>query len=208
MKRNILLVALCCFSLALFAKDRSAKQMIRIAQKQLATISGNTTGTVSEPTTLLETSAYSVLGADNAGFVVVAKDAASSPIVAYSSTDFGSAELPPALAWWMEAQAAAPTSSSNAQADFVSTKPFVTTSWGQSDPYNYLCPKISGVTAPTGCVATALAQIMNYYEYPESGTGTGRYSTNGGNSYVKETVSYTYDWANLSDWYPDLVQNR
>lgn len=43
--------------------------------------------------------------------------------------------------------------------------------WNQGTPYNYFCPKIDDRNAPTGCVATAVAQLMARYQYPESYEG-------------------------------------
>ena len=41
--------------------------------------------------------------------------------------------------------------------------------WDQDAPFNKLCPKYDGAhTAVTGCVATAMAQIMRYWKYPSS----------------------------------------
>ena len=40
--------------------------------------------------------------------------------------------------------------------------------WNQDAPFNNECPfdKNYSMTAPVGCVATAAAQIMKYYNYP------------------------------------------
>ena len=46
--------------------------------------------------------------------------------------------------------------------------PLLTTAWGQGAPYNANCPVVSGVRSPTGCVATAMAQIMRYWQRPTS----------------------------------------
>lgn len=55
----------------------------------------------------------------------------------------------------------------------VAVEPFVVTEWGQGSPYNRFCP---GNTV-TGCVATAMAQVLKYYEYPLKGTGEINYVT-------------------------------
>ena len=49
-------------------------------------------------------------------------------------------------------------------------KPLLTTKWNQHSPYNLLCPYDEKNDAPsvTGCVATAMAQIMKYHEYPSA----------------------------------------
>lgn len=64
-------------------------------------------------------------------------------------------------------------------------------SWGQGEPFNLLCPTLSnGERAVTGCVATAMAQIMMYYKYAE-GQESISYEWNG------QTLSVDfgkYDW--------------
>lgn len=65
-------------------------------------------------------------------------------------------------------------------------------SWDQGEPYNLLCPTLSnGERAVTGCVATAMAQIMMYHRYPAAGQGRASYEWNG------QTLSVDfgkYDW--------------
>lgn len=40
--------------------------------------------------------------------------------------------------------------------------------WGQGSPYNSVCSQAVGYTCPTGCVATAIGQIMSYHQHPDS----------------------------------------
>lgn len=55
-------------------------------------------------------------------------------------------------------------------------EPLITTQWDQGYPYNSLCPN----GYPTGCTATATAQIMNYWQYPNKGIGHNVYSPRSG----------------------------
>ncbi|MEG2070388.1 MAG: C10 family peptidase, partial [Bacteroidales bacterium] len=58
-------------------------------------------------------------------------------------------------------------------------QPLLTTKWDQNGFYNALCPADNDGPnghAYAGCVATALAQIINYWEYPVHGTGTHAYT--------------------------------
>lgn len=48
-------------------------------------------------------------------------------------------------------------------------KPLLKTAWGQYEPYNSACPVKGGKRCATGCVATAMAQVMNFYKYPATG---------------------------------------
>lgn len=84
---------------------------------------------------------------------------------------------------------------------------FVKSRWNQSPaPYNSMCPADSqspnaGYHAYTGCVATAMSQIMRYWGSPAQGQGSKSYihpkygvvSANFGNT--------TYDWDNMLDFY-------
>lgn len=51
----------------------------------------------------------------------------------------------------------------------------IQTKWEQYEPYNNMCPG----DYPTGCVATCMAQIMKYYNYPKRGKGSASYTWNG-----------------------------
>lgn len=53
----------------------------------------------------------------------------------------------------------------------------MSTKWNQGNPYNKFCPKAEGqARAYAGCVATAMSQIMNYWEYPTHGFGQHSYT--------------------------------
>jgi hypothetical protein len=79
-------------------------------------------------------------------------------------------------------------------------EPLLTTTWDQGCYYNSLCPEdFDGPCghALTGCVATAMAQIMRYWGYPEHGTGSCSYMPN---NYPEQSVDFgatTYDWDNM-----------
>ena len=75
--------------------------------------------------------------------------------------------------------------------------PLLKTTWDQDAPYNNLCP--SGTV--TGCVATAMAQVMKFHSYPDKGTGTVSV-TYGGRKLSMDLDGTTLDWANMLDSYP------
>ena len=55
----------------------------------------------------------------------------------------------------------------------TSVTPLITTEWGQTSPYNDMCPEYAtGKRCKTSCVATAMAQIMRYHKYPTNGVGS------------------------------------
>lgn len=61
-----------------------------------------------------------------------------------------------------------------ASLDFV--PPMLTSKWNQETPYNMYTPTIFGYPTPTGCAATAQAQVMYYWKYPTYGQGSHSYT--------------------------------
>lgn len=83
--------------------------------------------------------------------------------------------------------------------------------WNQGYPYNLLCPIINPITgelAVTGCVATAMAQIMKYHRYPSTGIGNKTYVPRGFTNSINVDFSQsTYDWDNMLDMYDQKSTN-
>lgn len=82
-----------------------------------------------------------------------------------------------------------------------SVDPLLTTTWGQGQYYNSLCPEDANGPAGhvlTGCVATAMAQIINYWGEPVHGRGIHRYDSNYGSLEVNFAES-NYDFGNMPD---------
>ena len=75
--------------------------------------------------------------------------------------------------------------------------PLVQTKWDQTSPYNLLCPGGS----VTGCVATAMAQIMKYWNYPSHGIGSHSYNHASYGVLSADFQSTTYDWNNMTNTY-------
>lgn len=79
----------------------------------------------------------------------------------------------------------------------------VQTKWNQNYPYNYSCPAASGGPGGhvyAGCVATAGAQVMKYWDHPEHGQGSHTYTPADHPEYGPITVNFgnaTYDWENM-----------
>jgi len=68
-----------------------------------------------------------------------------------------------------------PGVSGDFQKDTQDVAPLLTTTWHQGYPYNMYCPMGDGGRSVTGCVATAAAQIMWYYQWPPIGDGSHTY---------------------------------
>lgn len=94
---------------------------------------------------------------------------------------------------------------------------FIKTYWNQDTPFNNLCPQINGSAAPTGCIATAMAQIMKYYQYPATSKGTGIYSVTtykdkndkeGTTKWYKRELGHTYQWTAMQSSYGILSDDE
>lgn len=182
-----------------------------------------------------------VYNIDTDGFMLVSADDALTPVLGYSRQgSFNPDSIPPGLQWFIDetskntvsADAAAVALNSTGQRRAVG--PLLTTKWNQSYPYNIQCPQytIPGYqwdgekyvdytdNAPTGCGATALAQVMNYFKWPKQPHGTISYNmlleqpadywnidqkimTDYGLAGVMEMDldNITFDWDNMLDDY-------
>lgn len=75
--------------------------------------------------------------------------------------------------------------------------------WDQTSPYNNMCPRYDSVhVAATGCVATAMAQVMAYYKYPKQLKADIPGYVNRWNGIPMEILTITreegvYDWDNM-----------
>ena len=121
-------------------------------------------------------SPYYLFSTDNAaGFVIVSGEESLPSIVGYSTNGYVG-EMPPALVDWLagysnyvediRAGIVEPVNTAAAAAG-KRIEPMLETSWNQSAPYNNYCPEVNGQKTPTGCTATAMAQVMKFHEWPE-----------------------------------------
>lgn len=180
---------------------------------------------------------YIYQNADGEGWVIVAADDAVMPILAYSETGtFRTDNMPVNIRKWMgkynnfirKIEDDGVMASAETQAEWKALRngarkstaaavvgPLIKTTWDQDAPYNNLCPGTgtwgkNSTKAATGCVATAMAQVMKYWEWPIKGTGNHSYkplNPNTGQSQTKydtQSANFgntTYDWANMKNSY-------
>ena len=167
---------------------------------------------------------YYIFNNDGGGFVIVAGDDCATPILGYSTE--GSIDpnnLPIQLeellnAYAEEIQLAAenndqPTDSIQALWDAyyrapqsqnatVAVNALITTTWNQYPRYNNKCPVDASLSnlgghPTTGCVATAMAQVMKYWEYPKKGYGSKSYRSEHYGTLSADFGSTAYDWDNM-----------
>lgn len=149
------------------------------------------------------------------GFMIVSADDAVTPLLGYSDdNNFDLDNVPPALQEWMDEyarqieyvrenypQALAENETRVALPGWATISPLLKTKWGQGTPYNNLCPKYSGERSATGCVATSMAQVMNYFQWPEKLQKNISYYCNSVGQTLKLDASTTFDWKNMLNTY-------
>lgn len=140
---------------------------------------------------------------DKRGFVIVSGTDCIDPIVAYSTDgSFDPNNIPPNMMWWLNDQAEFINYAQNNDLkptresidawrvledeklpyfgqDSKAITRLTTSKWNQEPLYNNMCPTDNGGRCVTGCVATAMAQILYYWKYPYVGKGSLAYAWNG-----------------------------
>lgn len=161
--------------------------------------------------------AFNASAAD--GYVLMSGDDRMPAVIGYSDEGkFDADAIPDNMREWLETyaeqvryvqtHAGVRIQSSTDQTSIGNVYPLLgSTKWNQSAPYNNMCPTFSnnGTTqrTVTGCVATAMAQVMYYHRWPETGTGSNTYTFNL-NSDEQQPLTLSadfsqsrYDWANM-----------
>jgi len=147
------------------------------------------------------------------GFLVMSAEDAVMPVLAYDfENSIDLSDLAPGVSFFMDfykqliliARESNLTPSEKVQAEWESLRhpsvrgtraetvvaPLIRSHWNQNKYYNYLCPKDENAPGgydghvPNGCVAVAMSQIIFYYRYPESGSGSHTNHTEYGNFHV------------------------
>lgn len=163
---------------------------------------------------------------EDKGFVIVSGDDCFYPVIGYSLENrYETDNVPPNFRLWMDDVESGISKAirENKQATERTAKAWdaylnddthslrssqavgalIETKWDQGEPFNKNCV-FSGTTTSAGCIATVMAQIMNYYKYPRTGT-------NAIPAYITKTQKYhvsgipvsemTYNWSILRNIY-------
>jgi hypothetical protein len=165
---------------------------------------------------LKTTDQYQVIGNEQGGFAVIAADDLVPEVLGVSMSKYSEGQNEN-FKWWLEAIQGAVQYAvqHNVKLNTIAPDPnkyptevgpLMTTKWDQDEPFNDLLPQsIYGGQCITGCVATAMAQVLNYYKVPVSGIGTRtiyypQYNTSG-TPITANFGDHVYDWDNMLDEY-------
>lgn len=155
-----------------------------------------------------------IIGTDR-GFVIVAGDDRARSVLAYSDYPLERLdEMPQGMRFWLtlykkqvEALQAQPDllpsralRCSNMRS-IESVAPMLTSTWGQTYPYNLKCPMVEFQQGLVGCSAIALAQVMRYWQYPSGCDYLSPYRTRTLGILVPELDPVTFNWSLMLDSY-------
>ena len=228
MRKLLLLSWLLLCSLMVWAAQRSSEDALSIARSffmqsssiatrnaadvQLVAVSSDLLNSTSTRS-VTNGNAFYIYNNAHSAYVIVSGDDRMKPVLGYSDNgSFITENLPVNILSWLEYYNAAYENIKNGKKVFAEPKLLIRKSfpasispllgeinWNQDAPYNNACPMIQGQRSVTGCVATAMAMILKYYEYPAKGTGHYSYTSNG--------VQYSFDYGNTTfDWNNMLPQ--
>mgnify|MGYP003295344283 CR=1 FL=1 len=172
---------------------------------------------------------FYVYNVGNEGFVIVSADDIYRPIVGYSDQGaFDAQNINPALNCMLNNLIEGRSNRLTGTADPATAAEWetvmnngtlrslypgraatylLTTTWNQDSPYNMLCPTGNGGPGGrcyAGCVATAMSQVMKFWEHPAQGTGSHSYNCPGHGQQSANFGATTYDWKNM----PNSLSNN
>lgn len=145
------------------------------------------------------------------GFVIVAGDDRARQVLAYGDSPIDMENVPCNVQWLLDQYAeqmeylfshpdvrpsAAPMTREEG-----SVPQLLTTAWGQATPYRDHCPEVDGKHCVTGCVATSMAQVMNYWKYPSELPAVPAYVTGTLRLQLPSLPPMSVDWDLMLDKY-------
>ena len=182
MKKSLLTTLLYLFSIVLAVSApvdeqkarKLASDFLRSKMPATRSVSANLTRAVTGVVDGPEAAVY-VFNTDNA-FVIISGDDNTMPVLGYSDNGkFDVNNAPDGLKELIRFyQQEVKSFNAGTRAETIvihdPVAPLIKTTWDQSAPYNLDCPidTITQKKSVTGCVATATAQVMYYYQYPDS----------------------------------------
>ena len=222
--RKTLLIVICALLpvTALFARGIPREKAAAVAAETLRKVRPSAAGIQADQLRLVkESSSMYVFENEGGGYVITAADDVAAPVLAYASegrfpVDGMPVNMKSLLDWYERVIAYASLQGWEAHpaygkgpvgAGSEQEVKLKTARWGQGHPFNDLSPTIDGRKCPSGCVATAQAIIMKYYNYPEHGTGTLPGYDFGWDPDTQKykyhidgyALGHTYDWENMPE---------
>ena len=149
---------------------------------------------------------YAFNAKDGDGFVLVCGDDDESSVLGYSNNGtFNADSLPAGLSDFLKAYAnrsdenGVRKSAVRKAFSYAPVDSLCTTLWHQTYPYNYYAPMVGKEVCVVGCVATAMSQIMKYWEWPAQGRGEVSYASSGVGVMSRDFSESYYNWSVMTN---------
>lgn len=219
MKRNFILLTITMLSLGFVtAQPVSQSEALSVAEQFLAKQQKSVRQCAHVVCKNADTLLY-VYNADNA-FVMIAGDKHMPPVLAFSDRQlYNDADVIPPVKMWMEQYCRQMEALKTLDVpedpawqklenrgmlfrEGASVAPLMKSHWGQGTFYNYYCPRDyegENNRVVTGCVATALAQLIYYYRFPDYGIGTYSYIDSTYGEQFADYANTHYDYSAMCD---------
>ncbi|RGN31419.1 thiol protease/hemagglutinin PrtT [Bacteroides oleiciplenus] len=229
MKKLLLLLLVLLCSLRAWTAQRSPEEALSIARTffmqssgvatrnvadvQLVAVSGDLLKSAS--TRGVEGIAFYVYNNAQSAYVIVSGDDRMKSVLGYSDNGgFVTENLPSNIQGWLENYNTAYMELVNGKQEMIEPQlltratfpktvaPMMSgINWDQDTPYKNACPIVDTERSVTGCVATAMAMIMKYYEYPVKGKGAHSYKLKDGQTCSFNYGNTTFRWDKMLPQY-------
>lgn len=211
MKNLIMLAVFAAMSSVVYAQKITEQQAKERALQFLSDNSKSKTRSYTSKRNLLKATRTEVdnlyaFNIDDGGFVIVSSDERTIPVLGYSDTGkIDWQHMPENMRKWLENYGTAIAALGNkafsrgepTRSPHTAIAPLLTTQWDQYEPYWKYCPEYEAGKALTGCVATAMAQVMNYHRWPNEACEkipAYKYPYNKDTLSLDELPPTTFDW--------------
>ena len=232
MKAKLLIVALLLCRFSAFAEPITIEQAKQKAKTFLTQPDGrrkvHAQGESMQLTTVMEDPNFYVFNVGtNNGYVIVSGSDRTQAILGYTDTGtINVKNMPDPMKHWLkelsvavstidkgkkQVREKAPKASTSTKKTITKNvvPMLVTTKWNQGNPYNLECPEYKSKNGSkgrcaTGCVATAMAQILGYWRIPKTPVPeipSYKYNYEGTSYTLDALPSVTFDWTNITDTY-------
>ncbi len=192
-KTLILLISLAATAMGTWADNIPEDEARKIAEAFLGKVAMARTGVGAESRSLelvhTAKTYYAFNRGNKDGFVIVANDdMVTTPVLGYADNgEFRTEGMPANMRWWLSVYEKEITSLqarkfqaapriTRAAEKLENIEPLIQTKWDQGAPYNDLSPTYKGQKCFTGCVATAMAQVIYHHRWPNRGRGSNTYA--------------------------------
>ena len=204
LQRGLLVLSFLCSVSANYADNVDFKTALRIARAYVNVSQKTVKNLKTRAAATATQQPYYVFNDDaGKGFVVVAGDDKMGEVLAYSNeASLDMTNLNPEARYLFDAyrqvyeelgkNKARTTRAEAAKTTVDAVQPLLKSKWGQSYPYSKQTYYV------TGCVATAVAQVMYYHKWPAQGKGQESYTVRFNNTVRSADFTKShYDWDNM-----------